>query len=195
LASLADLHIAFNYELTPVRFAAYEGHIEMVRLLAEIAGATMTDDLLIFAADGGRVEIVEMLLMEVQNEHGAYVPAKGIDRATALHRAAEQGHGDVVALLLGRMEDADVAAKEDIYGGTALHGAASNGHGDVVALLLGRMEGADVAAKDGIYGETALHRAAEQGHGDVVALLERALEKESTSRIRGNTNEDHQVSE
>ena len=36
------------------------------------------------------------------------------------------------------------------------------------------------------------HLAAGRGHGDVVALLERALEKESTSRIRGNANEDHQ---
>ena len=52
-------------------------------------------------------------------------------------------------------------------------------------------EGADVGATDG-FGWTAIHRAAWEGHGDVVALLERALEKESTSRIKGNANEDHQ---
>ena len=40
----------------------------------------------------------------------------------------------MVALLLERMQGADVAAKDD-YGRTALHLAAYNGHGDVVALL------------------------------------------------------------
>jgi ankyrin repeat protein len=95
----------------------------------------------------------------------------------------------VVVLMLGRMEGANVAAKAE-DGETALHRAAWQGHRDVVRLLLGRMEGADVAAK-AEDGETALHRAARRGHGDVVALLERALEKESTSRIRGNANEDH----
>jgi len=109
---------------------------------------------------------------------------------TALHRAAGHGHGDVVVLLLGRMEGADVATK-DRLGKTALHWAAWRGDADVVTLLLGRMKGADVAAKDK-NGETALHCAAERGHTDVVVLLERALEKESTSRIRGNANEDHQ---
>ena len=123
--------------------------------------------------------------------------AEGVDVAatdgygwTALRYAAGEGHRDVVALLLDRMEGSDVAAKDEDER-TALHRAALGGHRDIVALLLGRLEGADVAAKDGD-GWTALHCAAQGGHGDVVALLESALEKESTSRIRGNANEDHQ---
>lgn len=83
----------------------------------------------------------------------------------------------------------DVATR-DQGGGTALHCAAEGGHWEVVRLLLDRMEGADIATKDRD-GRTASHCAAEGGHGVVALLLDRALEKESTSNIRGNANEDH----
>jgi ankyrin repeat protein len=126
------------------------------------------------------------------------LPKTEIDVATeaecgrrALDLAAENGHLDVVRLLVET--GADVAAKDE-WGRTALHCVAEQGHGDVVARLLDSMEGADVAAGD-MWGMTALQRGAEHGHGDVVALLERALEKDSTSRIRGDANEDHQPCE
>ena len=77
----------------------------------------------------------------------------------------------MVALLLDRMEGADVAAKDE-DGRTALHWAAERGHKDVVALLLDKMDRDLIAAKDED-GQTALHLAAEEGHKDVVALLEK----------------------
>ena len=76
----------------------------------------------------------------------------------------------MVALLLDKMDGADLIAAKDDDGRTALHLAARNGHKDVVALLLDKMDGASIAAKDD-EGKTALHWAAENGHKDVVALL------------------------
>ena len=74
-------------------------------------------------------------------------PRRILTDKTALHWAAENGHKDVVALLLDKMEGASIAAT-DYDGKTALHWAAMNGHKDVVALLLDKMEGASIAATD-----------------------------------------------
>ena len=118
------------------------------------------------AAEQSQWEVVKRLV-----EYGSDFSAKDNDRWTTLHCAASRGHRDVVALLLDKMEGADVAATDKLGGRTALHIAADKGHGDVVALLLEKMEGADVAATDKLGGRTALHMAADKGHGDVVALL------------------------
>ena len=99
---------------------------------------------------------------------------------TALHLAAMNGHRDVAALLLERMDKALIAAKSN-NGRTALHHAAMNGHEDVVALLLDRRQGGDVAATDKD-GRTTLHLAAENGHVYVVrSLLQAGAEVDSKS--------------
>ena len=98
-----------------------------------------------------------------------------------MHRAAQNGHGDVVELLLSW--GGDVAAKGSLWGVTALHEAAKCRHGDVVELLLSR--GADVAAKDDL-GKTALHHVVENGHKDVVELLQKW-----ERRIAGNATDNH----
>lgn len=84
---------------------------------------------------------------------------------TPLHWAADQGHKDVVELLMANK--ADVNAKDDL-GQTPLNLAACFGHKDVAELLL--TDGANVNAKDRI-GETSLHLAALNGHKDVAELL------------------------
>ncbi|KAH8585593.1 ankyrin repeat-containing domain protein, partial [Bisporella sp. PMI_857] len=70
---------------------------------------------------------------------------------TALHHASDNGHLEVVTLLLEKGADLEAA---DIYGKTALHHASRNGHLEVVTLLLEK--GADVKARDKIYGQTPL---------------------------------------
>ena len=63
-----------------------------------------------------------------------HMDARGYCRATALHLAAENGHLEVVRLLLATGK-AEVDSK-DKYGRTPLSWAAENGHLEVVRLLL-----------------------------------------------------------
>ena len=85
---------------------------------------------------------------------------------TALHRAAENGHEQIVEFLIEKDCDANLSAT---FGGTALHRAAKNGHARIAALLL-RSEKILVDVQDN-YGGTALHRAARDGHEMVARLL------------------------
>jgi ankyrin repeat protein len=61
---------------------------------------------------------------------------------SALIHAADEGHVDIVSLLLDRGARIDQTAK---FGDNALHHASANGHQEVVKLLVAR--GADVNAR------------------------------------------------
>jgi ankyrin repeat protein len=90
-------------------------------------------------------------------------------RRTALQAAAENGHVEVVRLLL--FSGADInAAPTNYRGRTALQAAAGRGHTYIVELLL--LAGAHVqAAPATIGGRTALQAAADSGHVEVIKLL------------------------
>ena len=85
---------------------------------------------------------------------------------TALHRAATNGHLEVVRLLLESGSDKETTSH---LGKTALHSAAENDNLEVVRLLLD--SGADKERLT-LNGETALQLAAENEHDDVVHLLQ-----------------------
>ncbi|XP_041467272.1 putative ankyrin repeat protein RF_0381 [Lytechinus variegatus] len=87
------------------------------------------------------------------------------DGWTALHRAAKNGHTDVIEYLICKGAEVN---KEDNYGFTALHRAANNGHIDVIKYLIS--EGAEFNKVDND-GLTALHHAANNGHIDVIKYL------------------------
>ena len=101
---------AIDDDWTPLKYAAHEGHKEVVELLiAEGAGVnTKTDDgwtPLILAAIKGHKEIVDLLIA-----NGADVNAKD-EIGGALHSAALEGHKEIVELLITK--DADVNAKNE----------------------------------------------------------------------------------
>ena len=134
-------------------------------------------------------ELVD-LLRKPLNPRGAQV---GFWRA--LHLAVENGHSQVVEILLEAGIDADADAnkvvddqdidQEDFDGKrTALHLAACFGHPEVVKLLLEAK--ADVEGSDK-YGRTALHLAAEKGNSDVVQLLLRAGSNKDAAQLSGKT--------
>jgi len=91
-----------------------------------------------WAAGGGHVEIMEMLLAK-----GANIEAKDKDGMTPLHAAAAKGQAAAVKLLLDK--GADVNSRRN-DGATALHGAALLDRTEVLPLLIAA--GADVNAAD-----------------------------------------------
>ena len=130
-----------------------------------------------YACERNLLEEVEELLRKPMNPNMIDVSFHG-DRRTALHSAAENGHEEVVSLLLESGADKDAA---DLSGYTALHFAAGALHprtdrtplaplGDkeMVRLLLAAGVDKDVAGSGGM---TALHWAAANGDNEIVQLL------------------------
>ena len=178
--------------LAALRFAAQNGHSQIVQLLLEagidinIADDDKDDDgqdehyehfrnrrtALHEAAGNGHLEVVTLLL-----EAGAHKDAVDCSGRTALHDAAMRGHSEVVKLLLEASADKDAA---DICGTTALHMAFYRGHSEIVKLLL------EAGAKTDA---VALIAAAQDYHGDseMVNLLPEASADKDPANIFGTT--------
>ncbi|EGN97177.1 hypothetical protein SERLA73DRAFT_10382, partial [Serpula lacrymans var. lacrymans S7.3] len=157
-----------NNRDTPLSQAAFQGHVEIVKLLLE------RDDVdadsknnggwvpLLRAAYRGHVEIVKLLLARDRID----VDSKDDHGWTPLMRAAYQGHVDIVKLLLARDEvDAD---SKDNNALTSLSQAASQGHVEIVKLLLARDE-VNVGSKDR-NGRTPFWYAIQDGRVEIVSL-------------------------
>lgn len=117
------------------------------------------------AAASGDV-VAAMSLLYASNIQG-YDCANDRDRDgwSAIHWAAEEGHEQIVDMLLERGADVNAASS---YGTSPLHCAANGGNTDIVRLLLQR--GAD-PLKSTCHGWTALHHAAFMGHSQTVQIL------------------------
>ena len=106
-------------------------------------------------------------------------------RRTALYLAAEEGHLEMVTLLIAKGAD---VSRIDRHGYAALHRSAGKGHTDVVKLLIAK--GADVNHRSKAYPRgthwgswTPLHMAAREGHKDTVEIL---LKKGADINARGD---------
>ena len=113
------------------------------------------------AAKAGDLQAVRSLV----SKNPELIDAPDERGVTPLHRAAIEGHRDIVEYLISR--NADIR-KPDQAGNTPLHGAAYGGRAGIVELLLSR--GADVRAKNR-NGQTPLFLAAFKGAGDVAEAL------------------------
>ena len=160
---------------TALHVAAAGGCLQLVQLLLSHGAAVNAArcdgwTALHVAADAGQAVVVQQLVgsgaavnAEARPESGSSGCARG---CKPLHLAVEQGHREVVVLLL--QARADVNAAAGAMQCTALHVAAGRGHGEVVEQLLAA--GADAEALTH-GGDTALGAAAGAGHGAVVQLL------------------------
>lgn len=95
-----------------------------------------------------------------------YADVRDQDGRTALHKAAENGHNDVVLALLEHGTDFD--AQEDTFDQTPLHLAALNGHKAVVQTLLDHRASPNIKDDDGWM---AIHVAAWTGNEEVMKVL------------------------
>ncbi|KAI9773868.1 MAG: hypothetical protein M1840_006094 [Geoglossum simile] len=98
---------------------------------------------------------------------GAGVRAEDNYHRTALLRAAENGHHDIVQLLLSH--GAQVTDEDHYRGGKPLYLAARGGHRDIVQLLM--HHDADIGDYGSWNHESAVHVAAENGHLEIVRDL------------------------
>lgn len=134
------------------------------------------------AALHGDLESVKSLLKANPELVFSKVPTNDPDRRygyTPLHAAAEQGHKEVVELLLAN--NADVSAKFS-NGWTPLHLAAAHRRKDVVELLLTNR--ADVNAK-GYYGHTPLHVVATSRDKAAIEIAGLLLASKAEVRAKG----------
>jgi ankyrin repeat protein len=87
------------------------------------------------------------------------------DGWTPLHRAAYDGHLEVVKYIAEHLEDKNPAADD---GWTPLHIAAQEGHLEIVKYIAGYLEDTNPAADDG---STPLRFAKQGGHSEIVSFL------------------------
>ncbi len=165
----ADVEASNRYGNTALMVAVYNGHLEVVKYLAE-CGVDLEvkdgDTALMKAAINGHLDVVKCLA-----ECGADVHQKDRYEQTALVEAATHGHWEVVKCLVELGADLEA---QDKNGRTALMKAARDGYLEVVEYLV--QNGADLEAKDK-YGRTALDTAKYHGRDDCVKFLEEYQKK------------------
>ena len=118
--------------------AAFKGDLNTLSSLSEHELTTADDGsgntALIWAADAGQADAVEMLLETYLQSNKGQVDARGFLGATAVSRASRRGHVDTLRLLLERgRANPDIANDKMQY---PLHFAAFKKHPDAVSTLM-----------------------------------------------------------
>lgn len=148
---------------TPLFYAAYQGHPEIIRMLLNQSTRVDVFDEngeapLHVAVERGKEEVVDILL-----HHDAFVNVRNKLGMTPLHLASKLGYNSIARQLVsdhGALLDAMTITKQ-----TPLHLAAEAGQFEVCETLM-RLR-ADLNAADN-HGQTPLHLAAQKNHAEVL---------------------------
>ncbi|KAF4791897.1 Ankyrin repeat and SAM domain-containing protein 3 [Turdus rufiventris] len=152
---------------TPLMYASYIGHDNIVHLLLE-AGVNVNmptpegQTPLMLASSCGNESVAYFLLQQ-----GAELEMKDIHGWTALFHCTSAGHQQMVKFLLENGANAN--CKEPMYGYTPLMEAAASGHEIIVQYLLNHGVKADVRDNTGA---TARTLAMKYGHTKIVGLID-----------------------
>lgn len=169
--------------LSPLHFASSRGHIEIVKHLLDIAGASVDimdkegETPLLKAAYHGHKDIVCFLI----EDHDAVISHQDNDGWTALHNACSQDHLDIASYLLDQHLNIDTISK---LGHTPLINAAAKGNIAIVKYLL--ENDANPLIKN-TFGETAFDAAAASAYPYICEILEQ-FEKAWWTGTRRKTN-------
>ncbi|KAK1794790.1 hypothetical protein P4O66_009990 [Electrophorus voltai] len=152
---------------TPLMYAAYIGHDNIVNLLLESSVCVNTSTgkgltPLMLAATCGNESIAYFLLQQ-----GAELECKDERGWTALLHSTSTGHQQMVRFLLDNNANANI--KEPVLGFTPLMEAAASGHEIIVQYLLDN--GAQVEERN-FKGETARALAMMYGHTKIAGLID-----------------------
>ena len=155
-----------NENITPLMFAVYSNHIEMVRLLLE-RGANMhlvsdrKHNALHIACKNGNKEIAEMLL-----DAGMDIDARGDTSWTPIMFAAYNDHTEIVRLLLERGANTSFVSDNK---NNVLHLVCLGNNKEIARMLLDA--GMDIDARGGEDDDTPLMLAAYYDYIEVVKFL------------------------
>lgn len=151
-----------------------------------MSGSPSDGFFLTLAAKEGNAEVLALFLSK--NPALAFSAAK--DKSTAWHYAAQNGHLDILELLLSTVKSASVSntfdpvskvvGQKNVNGETPLMLACGSGREEAVTFLLSH--GADVWATDSV-GKTCLHYAAWGGNNACVRLVLSKAAKEPISDL------------
>ena len=139
---------------------------ETWKVLAENVLIKRWKDKMIEACKSGETKVVQLLL-KCSNSEEIGLNTKDEFGCTPFMWACENGHKDIVKLLLDHSERIELNARDN-DGKTAFMIACKEGHKNVVKLLLDHYEKFEVKSMDGWL---AFYWACENGHKDVVKLL------------------------
>lgn len=174
-----DINARNNHDTTAFCGGAERGSLDFIKFLATAGARTDTvdkdgDNALHCAAYAGRAEVVEWLLT-TQYCHFA-IESLGASGQTALLRAAEQGHKNVLEIL--QAQGANLKAT-DIKGRTALHLAAEDNHLDAVKWL--SIQAPSLVQERDTEGRTAMDVAQANEHQAIVDCLRSTTLTEKTN--------------
>jgi ankyrin repeat protein len=166
-----DINKSNNDGITPINFASYFGHIEIVKLLLAqpeidfnepaIDGWTAINH----ASYNGHTEIVKLLLTQPEIDFNK----QAIDEWTPIHNASYYGYTEIVKLLLAQPEIN--FNKPDYHERTPINCASYTGYTEIVKLLLAQ-PGIDFNKPDDD-GWTPINTASNHGHTAIVHILEK----------------------
>jgi len=153
-------------KFTPLHFAAWKGHKDIIQYLIKKGADIHAQDSdgsspLYWAANFGHEEIVTTLI-----KNGAEVNSQNNFGITPLHGAAFKGYTDIVKLFIEKGSEINV--KNNYQGRTPLQNAIEAGHSEIVKILL--ENNADANSKDN-FGKNSLFIAAENGYLAIVKLI------------------------
>lgn len=173
LAQGGDLNVLDIGDISPLCWAAFLGHNQIVEYLIAKGAVVQSDKIygdrspIYWASAMGHTDTVKLLI-----KHGADVRAYDPWSYECLHIAAEHGHADVVNLLLDSGADINARSFVNGYCSKAIHIAAANGRLNVLKTLLARGQSIDAHdSEDKDYWETPLRAAIRANQLETVKFL------------------------
>ncbi|XP_067675639.1 uncharacterized protein [Haliotis asinina] len=166
-----DINKRGEHGRTPLMYASYNGHEEIVKLLLEkgalpnldVSSIDEKDNCLHLACVKGELRIVKVILDQAKVD----IESRGERARTPLMYACRHGQLETVKELLARHANTNVL---DETGFSCLHLAAMKGHVPTAEWLLSVGQGIDVDCTNNT-GRTPLMYAMRNGHADMVDLL------------------------